>query len=54
MWVLNYLACLAYGHYFIDITWKHAHHQYCLRCGKVELHDVVRESVLVGDHASKT
>lgn len=47
MWLLNYLACLIKSHDFIDITWKGALYQYCLRCGKVATQNMAKETVVV-------
>ena len=46
MWIFKYLVCLIYNHSFANITWEGLRHQYCLRCGKIETQDVVKERVL--------
>ena len=46
MWIFKYLACLMDSHSFIELTWEGSPYQYCLRCGKVEAQDLVKESIL--------
>ncbi len=48
MWIFKYLVCLIHNHSFVDITWKDSPYQLCLRCGKVEIQNEVKESILVG------
>ena len=48
MWIFKYLVCLMYSHSFVDITWKGLPYRYCLHCGKVEIQNEAKESILVG------
>ena len=52
MWIFKYLACLVHNHYFVDVNCEDLHRRYCyqlcLRCGKVEAQEAVKESILVG------
>jgi hypothetical protein len=52
MWILKYIVCLIYGHSYIDITWQRSPYQYCLRCGKFESHDIVKELIIMGNYDS--
>ena len=47
MWILKYLVCLVHDHNFIGMTWKHSLYRYCLRCGKIEAEEFVKENVRV-------
>ena len=47
MWISKYLVCLVYSHRFEDITWKRLPYRYCLHCGRVEIQNEVKESILV-------
>jgi len=42
MWVFKYLICLVLKHIFVNILWEDSPYQYCLRCGKIEVHDAVK------------
>lgn len=52
MWIFKYLACLVHNHYFVDVNWEDLHRRYsyqlCLRCGKVEAQEAVKEGIVVG------
>jgi len=47
MWIFKYLTCLMYSHSFIDMTWEHSSYEYCLRCGKVNVRNAVKELILI-------
>ena len=56
MWIFRYLGCLIYNHSFADITWEGLRHQYCLRCGTIEVQDAAEQRVLaeVRDYRGQT
>ena len=47
MWIFKHLVCLMYDHIFVNIIWQDSPYQYCLRCGKVEVQDAVKERIFV-------
>ncbi len=48
MRIFKYLVCLKRKHIFTNIIWQDLPYQYCLRCGKVEVQDLAKESIFVG------
>ena len=48
MWLFKYLVCLMRTHILIDFIWQDSFYQYCLRCGTIEVQDVVTERISVG------
>ncbi len=48
MWIFKYLVCLVRKHIFTSIILQDLPCQYCLRCGKVQVHirDAVTERIL--------
>jgi len=48
MWIFKYLVCLMQNHYFVDVTWRGLPYQLCLRCGKVEAQEAVKEGIFMG------
>ena len=47
MWILKYLLCLLQNHNPVNIAWQDSRYQYCLRCGKVEVQEAVKENILI-------